>query len=54
MSQHFLRLQAEECRAQALAFQGAERVLLLKMADLFEAISSPAAATSPIDRIRCW
>lgn len=54
MSQHKLRLQAEHCRAQAEAFHGPERQLLLKMADLFETLAAPDEAPSPLESIRCW
>lgn len=54
MSQRNLLVQAEQCRTQAQAFEGAERQLLLRMAELFETISKSSGSSSPVDAIRCW
>lgn len=54
MSEYKLRLQAEHCRAQAQAFDGAERQLLLNMAELFDTLATRDKAASPLESIRCW
>ena len=46
---------AEDCRKQATTIRGAEKKLLLEVADAFQEIAlSRTAARNFVDATRCW
>ena len=45
---------AKECRIQSRAFQGRERMLLVRVADLFETLASDNKARKGVAATRCW
>jgi hypothetical protein len=45
---------SEECRGHAQALRGAERKLLLEIADAFQDVAWSREARSLVDTIRCW
>lgn len=54
MSPHNLIEQADEFRTQAKAMRGAERRLLLAIADAFEDKARWKSARSLVEASRCW
>ena len=54
MQSRKLSKEARDCRAQAEAFAGAERALLLKVADILEILSAAEERRQAVDDARCW
>jgi hypothetical protein len=45
---------AKECRIQSQAFEGRERRLLVRVADMFETLASSDKAKNNVAATRCW
>jgi hypothetical protein len=54
MDHRDLAREADQCRAQAAAFSGAEGKLLLRIAKTFDRIASAEEARLRIAATRCW
>lgn len=45
---------ARECRTQSRAFQGHERKLLVRIADMFEVLAAGVETKNNVAATRCW
>jgi hypothetical protein len=45
---------ARQCRTQSRAFQGNERKLLVRIADMFEVLAAGTETRNSVASTRCW